>query len=315
MSVPETQTAAMAEAVTDTAARSIVTQYYELTKPGITQMVALTTLAGFYLAIPTDLLTFAAVPKNWFTFLATMIGTILVSGGSCVFNHIMERDADARMKRTATRPIPSGAVTLTQAYVFGSVLTLVGLALISTVNMLTLALAVATWLSYVAVYTPLKKKTSIALLVGGIPGALPFAGGWTAMSNSFDVVALTLFAILFFWQLPHFLALSWMYRSDYREGGFVMRAINEPSGKVVGVQMIVTSVLTLASAVMPTILGTTGMLYAIGAGALGLWLTVASVQFLQRRDHTSARRVLLTSYAVLMGIIILMFVDKAHIIS
>lgn len=315
MSRPDTQAAAITEVVEGAPSRSILRHYYELTKPGITQMVALTTLAGFYLAIPTDLLTFAADASNWYLFLATMIGTILVSGGSCVYNHIYERDADAKMKRTATRPLPSGAITLTQAYVFGGMLTLVGLALIATVNMLTLALAVATWLSYVVIYTPLKKKTSIALLVGGIPGALPFAGGWTAMSNAFDAVAVTLFAILFFWQLPHFLALSWMYRSDYSEGGFVMRSINEPTGKAVGVQMVVTSVLTLASAVIPTVLGVTGMLYAIGAGALGLWLTGKSIQFLQRRDHASARHVLLTSYAVLMGIIILMFVDKAHLIS
>lgn len=315
MSRPETQAAAINDVVETSASRSLLKQYYELTKPGITQMVALTSLAGFYLAIPTDLLTFAADAHNWYLFVATMIGTILVSGGSCVYNHILERDADAKMKRTATRPLPSGAITVPQAYLYGALLTIVGLALISTVNMFTFWLAVATWLSYVVIYTPLKKKTSIALLIGGVPGALPFAGGWTAMSNSFDAMAWTLFAILFFWQLPHFLALSWMYRADYSEGGFVMRSINEPTGKVVGVQMIVTSVLTMISAVVPTMLGATGMLYAIGAGVLGLWLTGKSIQFMQRRDHASARHVLLTSYAVLMGIIILMFVDKAHLLS
>ncbi len=316
MSVPEIQTAQLKDAiVSETTTRGLVTQYYELTKPGITQMVALTTLAGFYLAIPTDLITFAASTSNWLIFLATMVGTILISGGSCVFNHILERESDARMRRTASRPIPSGAISLRQAVIYGGILTLSGAALIATVNMVTLALAVLTWLSYVVVYTPLKKKTSIALLVGGIPGALPFAGGWTAMSGSLDLVAWSLFAILFFWQLPHFLALSWMYKTDYKEGGFVMRAINEPTGRIVGVQMIVTSALTLCSAMLPTVLGVTGMLYAVGAAALGLWLTVASVQFMQQRDHPSARRVLLTSYAVLMGIIVLMFVDKVGVIS
>jgi protoheme IX farnesyltransferase len=244
-----------------------------------------------------------------------MLGTILISGGSCVFNHIMEREADARMRRTASRPLPSGAITLTQAIVYGSVLTLTGAALIATVNMVTLALAVATWLSYVVVYTPLKKKTSVALLVGGIPGALPFAGGWTSMSGTIDSVAIALFAILFFWQLPHFLALSWMYKNDYKDGGFVMRAINEPTGKVVGIQMIATSVLLLLSALVPTLLGVTGWLYAVGATVFGLWLTVMSVKFMFQRDQPSARRVLLTSYAVLMGIIVLMFVDKVGSIS
>lgn len=156
----------------------------------------------------------------------------------------------------------------------------------------------------------MKTRSSLAVIVGGIPGALPFMGGWTAQTGTLDPMAWILFAILFFWQLPHFYALSWMYRNDYREGGMALRAIDDESGKTLAVQMIATSVLTLLASLVPTMLQSTGMLYAAGAGVLGLYLTFQSFVFYRRPDTVSARRVLLSSYAVLMGIIILMFIDK-----
>jgi len=289
---------------------SVLRHYYELTKPGISQMVAMSTLAGYYLAIPGDVTSYAANGVHWIHFLSTMVGTLAISSGSCVVNHIMEKDADARMKRTSTRPIPAGIISVRDAMIFAGVLTLVGAALLATINVLTFVLAIATWLSYVAIYTPLKRKSSLAVIIGGVPGALPFAGGWTAVRGSMDPMAWSLFAILFFWQLPHFYALSWMYRSDYRSGGFVLRAINDDSGKTLGLQMTITSVLTLASLVVPTILGATGWLYLVGSVVLGLWLTAESALFVRKADASAARRVLLTSYAVLMGVILLMFLDK-----
>jgi protoheme IX farnesyltransferase len=289
---------------------SVLRHYYELTKPGISQMVAMSTLAGYYLAIPGDVTSYAANGANWVHFLSTMVGTLAISSGSCVVNHIMEKDADARMKRTSTRPIPAGIISVREAMIFAGVLTLVGAALLATINVLTFLLAIGTWLSYVAVYTPLKRKSSLAVIIGGVPGALPFAGGWTAVRGSMDPMAWSLFAILFFWQLPHFYALSWMYRSDYRAGGFVLRAISDDSGKTLGMQMTVTSVLTLASLVVPTMLGATGWLYLVGSIILGLWLTAESALFVRKADASAARRVLLTSYAVLMGVILLMFLDK-----
>lgn len=294
-----------------TASDGILRQYYELTKPGISQMVALSTLAGYYLAIPTDVMTAVRSMDSWLHFGATMVGTLAISSGSCVMNHVMEREHDARMKRTSTRPLPSGRITAGAATVFGMALTIVGAALLWNVNMLTFLLAVATWAFYLVVYTPMKRTSSLALLVGGIPGALPFAGGWTAVRGTMDAPAWALFAILFFWQMPHFLALSWMYRNDYREGGFVLRALQDDSGKVLGVQMTLYSVCMLVSILFPTILGVTGWLYAAGASLLGLWLTAESVRFVRIGDHAAARRVLLTSYAVLMGVLFLMFLDKA----
>ena len=156
----------------------------------------------------------------------------------------------------------------------------------------------------------MKQRSSLAVIVGGIPGALPFAGGWTAVRGTFDPMAFALFAILFFWQLPHFYALSWMYRTDYRAGGVVLRSISDETGSTLAWQMILTSVLTLAAAVVPTLLGATGYLYLVGAGLLGAWLVVESIRFRTNADAGAARRVLLTSYAVLMGLVLLMFLDK-----
>jgi protoheme IX farnesyltransferase len=292
------------------ASESIVRQYYELTKPGISQMVAMTTLTGYYLAIPTDLVSYATTSGNWLHAVNTLVGTLAISSGSCVVNHIMEKDVDARMKRTASRPIPSGLISTTHASIFAAVLTIGGAALLATTNLLTLVMAIATWLFYVVVYTPMKQRSSLAVIVGGIPGALPFAGGWTAVRGTFDPMAFALFAILFFWQLPHFYALSWMYRTDYRAGGVVLRSISDETGSTLAWQMILTSVLTLAAAVVPTLLGATGYLYLVGAGLLGAWLVVESIRFRTNADAGAARRVLLTSYAVLMGLVLLMFLDK-----
>lgn len=300
------------EAVMDAAfapnSASVVARYYELTKPGISKMVMMTTLAGYYLAIPEGIsLLDGQVATN---LAVTILGTLAISSGSCVVNHILERDVDARMQRTAARPIPSGVISVRNAWVFATILSLGGAALLAMVNALTLVLAIITWFVYVSVYTPMKQRSSLAVIVGGIPGALPFMGGWTAFAGSLDAMAWVLFAILFFWQLPHFYALSWMYRNDYRKGGMVLRAIEDESGKTLAMQMTVTSVLTLAAAILPTILGSTGMLYLIGSSLLGLFLTYKSFIFYKTPDTKSARTVLLASYAVLMGIVILMFIDK-----
>ncbi len=299
---------AVINAPAEQAAQSRIAQYYELTKPGISKMVMMTTLAGFYLALPSGHSIFDA-DVAWLL-ATTILGTLLISSGSCVANHIIERDVDSRMKRTAARPIPSGTISVQHAVIFSAVLTIGGALMLTYVNMLTLLLAIATWLVYVLVYTPMKTRSSLAVVVGGIPGALPFMGGWTAFTGQADPMSWALFAILFFWQLPHFYALSWMYRNDYRDGGMILRAIDDESGKTLAVQMTVTSILTLVASIIPTILGSTGYLYLAGAGVLGVYLTVRSIMFYRQPDAVQARKVLLSSYAVLMGIIILMFIDK-----
>jgi protoheme IX farnesyltransferase len=299
---------AVMNASAEQAAPSLIAQYYELTKPGISKMVMMTTLAGFYLALPSGQSMFDS-DVAWLL-ATTILGTLLISSGSCVANHILERDVDARMKRTAARPLPAGTISVQRAVLFSAVLTVGGAVMLMYVNTLTLMLAIATWLVYVFVYTPMKTRSSLAVIVGGIPGALPFMGGWTAFTGQADPMAWALFAILFFWQLPHFYALSWMYRNDYRDGGMVLRAIEDETGKTLAVQMTVTSILTLAASIIPTALGSTGYLYLAGASILGVYLTVRSIMFYRQSDAVQARKVLLSSYAVLMGIIILMFIDK-----
>ncbi|MCO6466396.1 MAG: heme o synthase [Bradyrhizobiaceae bacterium] len=300
-------------AIAMTQAPSLVREYYELTKPGITQMVVLTTLTGYYLAIEGDVLSYASSGHNWLHFLATIVGTTLVSSGSCVLNHVLERRNDALMKRTAKRPIPAGVISVSSATWFSIILTVVGLVMLSVTNWLTVGLAIGAWLSYVAVYTPLKQRTTLSLLIGGIPGALPFAGGWTSVTGTFDWTATALFAILFFWQMPHFLALSWMYKSDYQEGGYAMHAVGDNAAQRVGMQTLLYSAMLLATLLAPSLLGITGMVYAIGAVALGSWLLIESELFRRTTQPRSARRVLLTSYAVLMGALLLMVIDKVTV--
>jgi protoheme IX farnesyltransferase len=309
MNPTQTSVQALSKSIEQTAS-SVLRDYYELTKPGITQMVALTTLTGYYVAIPTSFIDYVGISGNWIHFVLTMIGTVAISAGSCVFNHIAERKEDAMMKRTATRPLPSGSITVSQAAVFGSVLTALGAVMLLNVNIVTFLLAILTWLVYVVVYTPLKKRSTLSLLIGGIPGALPFAGGWTAVRGTLEVEAWSFFAILFFWQLPHFLALSWMYRHDYRDGGFVMHAVNDRTGRSVAVQAVVYSVLTLVTFIVPFLLDLAGLVYMLGALGLGIWLCIESIQFLHRPQHRSARRLLLTSYAALMGVLVLLIIDK-----
>jgi len=308
---PSTETLVTAAPSEQRGVLEVLRDYYELTKPGITQMVAFTTLTGYYLGIQGGLSDYAAQGSHWIHFLLTMFGTVLISAGSCVFNQIVERNADARMKRTAKRPIPAGTISVREAVIFGSVLSVIGLALLSQVNILTCVLAAATWVLYVLVYTPMKTKSTWSLLVGSIPGALPFAGGWTAIRGTMDPAAYALFAILFMWQIPHFLALSWMYRSDYIEGGFALEAVRDESGSVVARQTLISSILTAVACVMPFFVGAAGWLFLIGSSLQGAWLTFEAVKFTRTKDHASARKVLLTSYAVLMGVMALLFLDKS----
>ncbi len=187
----------------------------ELTKPRITQLVLLTAAAGFYLG--------ARDHVNLALLVNTLIGTALVAGGTNAWNQIRERDVDARMVRTRRRPLPSGRLTTAAAIWFATAITVVGVGYLAVmVNLLTALLAALTFASYVLLYTPLKRKTSLNTLVGAVPGALPIVGGWTAAGGSLGVAVVALFWILFLWQLPHFLALAWLYRDDYRASGLRM---------------------------------------------------------------------------------------------
>jgi protoheme IX farnesyltransferase len=267
--------------------RESASAYYELTKPGITLMVVVSTAAGFWLALPKHF----AILDYLLLFIATVVGTALVSAGSCVLNHVMEHRYDLEMKRTMFRPIPSGKITTAQP--------------------LTAGLAALTLFLYLAVYTPLKRVTPLSTLVGGIPGALPPLGGYATVTGSISLEAGVLFMILFLWQMPHFFSLAWMYRKDYERGGFRMLTALDESGMIVAKHIVSYTILLLLFSLLPTVYGDTGLIYFGAALLLGGAFLAMGLRFMHTRSNTRARAVLLTSYLYLLALLTLMFIDKA----
>jgi protoheme IX farnesyltransferase len=286
-----------------------VASYYEMTKPGITRMVVLSAAAGYYLGVPKASEHFA-LAENVVNFFLAMLGTAFVSAGSCVLNNFMERDFDKLMKRTMLRPIPVGAVAPKSALFFGLTLGLLGIIALAFVNTLTVGLAVITFILYVNIYTPLKRKTTLSLLIGGFPGALPGLGGWTAATGAVGVGGVVFFALMFLWQMPHFLALSWMYKQDYERGGYEMLAVHDSTGKRLAQQTMLYILLLVPTTLALTFVRETGMVYFVGASVLCAVFLYFSLQLLRNTSVVNARKVLLSSYLYLVGIFILIFVDK-----
>ncbi len=287
--------------------RETLSAYYELTKPGITLMVVVTTAAGFYLALPRNFLTI----EYALLFVLTVVGTALVSAGSCALNHVIEHDHDRAMKRTMFRPIPSGKIQRTSALSYGIALIVTGLGLLLWAQPLTAALAALTVVLYLGVYTPMKRKSQLATLVGGIPGALPPLGGYATISGAISIEAFVMFMILFLWQMPHFLSLAWMYRKDYERGGFPMLTVLDATGLVVARHIVIYTIMLALFSLLLTVLSVTGVVYFTGAALLGAGFFVAGARFFIDRSNSNARTVLLSSYFYLLALITLMFIDKA----
>ena len=240
----------------------------------------------------------------------TLLGTALVAGGTNAFNQLLERGIDARMRRTERRPLPSGRVTPRAAGLFAGAISLGGVAYLAwAVNLLTAGLAALTLVSYVFLYTPLKRKTSLNTLVGAVPGALPIVGGWTAAGGGLDVAAAVLFWILFLWQLPHFLALAWIYRDDYRQGGLVMLTLDDPEGRHTGRMIVLYALALVPVSLLPTLLGVTGMVYFFGALALGVAYAAAGAGMTLAATTRRAWRLFLVSIIYLPALLTLMVVD------
>ena len=272
--------------------RTRVSDFVTLTKPGITVMVAITAAVGFYVA--------SHGAFDWRIFVHLLGGTLLSSAGAAAFNMLMERKLDAKMDRTKTRPLPSGRMAPAEAGVFGGVLCAVGLVWLAIgVNPLTAALSAATMVSYLALYTPLKTKSSLCTLVGAIPGALPPVMGWAAARGSVEMGAWILFLILFFWQLPHFLALAWMYREDYARGGFPMLSVEEPTGASSGRQVVLQTLALLVVSVLPFGFQMAGDGYLVAALVLGAAFLGFGVAFAVERSRTRASRLFLASITYL----------------
>jgi heme o synthase len=274
-----------------------------LTKPGITRMVLFTTAAGFLMA--------AGAGSNLLILVHTLFGAGLASAGANALNMWWERESDAVMPRTRRRPIPSGRVQPRLALIFASSLALLGLLHLAVfVNVLTTLLVAASLLSYVLVYTPLKRRTHHATLIGAIPGSLPTLAGWTATGEPIGAAALAITGIVFFWQMPHFYALAWVYREDYGRGGLRMLSVIDPVGTRLGLESFAYSALLLAVSLVPVATGLIGWVYGAGAVVVGLGMMVLSARLWAVRDDRRAWQLFFGSIAYLPAILVLMLVDR-----
>jgi heme o synthase len=266
--------------------------YVALTKPRLNLLVLVTTLAGVYLAAP------QGVPLP--VLLHTLIGTALVAGGAAALNQVWERDTDRLMRRTSTRPLPSGRLGIAEGVFFGTLLSIAGVAELGlAVNPLSAAVAALTLATYVFVYTPVKRRSSWSTLVGAIPGALPPVIGWVAVTGSLTLPALVLFGIQFFWQMPHFLAIAWMHRDDYARAGIPLLPVMEPNGRRTGQQALLYAAALWPVSLLPAVVGLAGTPYSLVATALGFAFIAQAALFARHRSMLTARRLFLTSISYL----------------
>jgi protoheme IX farnesyltransferase len=277
--------------------------FLQLAKPRLNLLVVLTTLGGYYMGARAGLLAWQLV--------FALLGTALVAAGAAALNQYMERDLDSLMQRTRNRPLPAGGLTPSAGLAFGASLAVAGiLVLAALVNLLTAALALVTCVAYLAFYTPLKRVTPLNTLVGAIPGAIPPVMGWAAAQASLGPEAGALFAILFFWQLPHFLAIAWLYREDYARAGCRMLPLEEGGAKRTGFAAVLYSTALVPAALSPVLLGMAGNVYLVGAGVLSLGFLAASVHMARQASEAAARLLFRISLLVLPLLFLLMALDK-----
>ena len=264
-----------------------------LAKPRLNGLVVLTTAGGYYMAAPAvvDLVNLAIV----------CVGTALVASGASAAKQVIEPDPDALMTRTRPRPMPERRLGIGEALLFSIAITAVGLGLLWTTSTPAAAwVALATWLSYVVVYTPLKRRTSFATVIGAVPGALPPLIGWAAVTGNVTGLApWSLFFIMFYWQLPHFIAIAWMHREDYARAGMPMISVIDPTGGLSGRQALLWAASLIPFGLLPFVLGMTGGLYAIGAVVLGLGQLALAVAFARHRSIANARTLFFASITYL----------------
>ena len=281
--------------------------FWELAKPRLNTMALLTAAIGFCLgarAVPPA----AAAAHDWWRLLHTLLGTFLVAGGSAALNMLAERKPDAIMRRTQERPLPTGRVTPAEALLFGGLSCATGVIyLAATVNVLASVLAATAALVYVVVYTPLKQKTWLCTLVGAIPGAMPPLIGWAAARGELPAGAWILFGIMFLWQLPHFMAIAWLYREDYARAGFPMLPVIDLRGTMT-VSLVLVSLLALfVTSIAPVFVGMAGMVYGAAAVVLGAFFFEGGIQLAMERSTAMARRLFFKSLIYLPALLALLF--------
>jgi protoheme IX farnesyltransferase len=277
--------------------------FLELTKPRLTMLSVLTTLAGFYVATTGEL---ALMRLSH-----TLIGTFLVGGGCGALNMYVEREHDRKMRRTMNRPIPSGKVSAAEALAFGIALAVIGIGYLAlTVNLLTALLAAATVASYIFWYTPMKRRSTLNTVIGGIPGAIPPVMGWAAVRGSLGPESLALFGVLFFWQMPHFLALAWMYRKDYERAGYKMLPVVDQTGSETSRQILLYTAALLPVSLIPTLTGVAGAVYFFGALLLGIGFLVYGGVLARSRQNAHAKWLFYYSLLYLPILFLVMALDR-----
>jgi protoheme IX farnesyltransferase len=277
--------------------------YVALTKPDVSFLVLMTTAAGFYMGV--------RGPVDWLKLVHTVFGTLLIAAGTAALNHYIERESDRQMRRTASRPLPSGLLLPAEALWFGVALAIAGAAdLLLVGGWMTSLLGAVTCLSYLLAYTPLKKRTVWATFVGAFPGAVPPMIGWAAASGHVDKGAWLLFLILFFWQFPHFHAISWMYREDYARAGIQMLPVVDRDGTRTFRQIIITAAMLVGVSVLPSVLGLAGVLYFFGALVLSTALVQVCLWAAAEKSNVRAKWLMHATVIHIPVLLALMVYDK-----
>ena len=283
-----------------------VSAYLELTKPRLTLLALLAGLVGFLVG--------SARPIDQALLWWTLLGCALVGGGGNALNQWLERGPDALMRRTRSRPLPTGRLQPIEALAFGLLLSILGIACMAwRAGLIAAALGLTTVVSYVAIYTPLKRVTPLCTLIGAVPGALPPVIGWAAARGHVSLEAWVLFSILFLWQLPHFLAIAWVHREDYAAAGFRMLPVVEPDGWSTSRQMVLYVLALLPISLLPTYLGVAGRIYFLGAMAAGLWFAAMTVAAARARSMALARQLFLASIGYLPVVLCLLVADRVPV--
>ena len=277
--------------------------FLALTKPDVTGLVVLTTLAGFYLG--------SRAPMDRALLARTLLGTTLVAAGTAALNHYFERALDAKMRRTAARPLPLGQLRPLEAFVFGTCLVLGGAAYLAWFsNALASLLALITTAAYLGVYTPLKKHTTLATAIGAFPGALPPLIGWAAARGSLSLGAWILFGILFFWQFPHFLSIAWIYREDYARAGVRMLPVVDHAGTATFRQIVVTAAVLVPVSLLPAVVGLAGIRYFFGALLLGMALVEVCLWAARTKTNVRAKWLMHATVVHIPALLGLLMLDK-----
>jgi len=284
----------------------VLSGYWSLTKPEVNFLIAVTAAAGFWMGAPAS---FAHFP--WTSLLHTLVGTVLVASGAATLNQLIELRFDGQMRRTARRPLVSRRIEPSRALCFGISLSVVGaIYLAVTTNALASLLSILTLLGYLFLYTPLKRKTPLFTLIGALPGATPPLIGWAAARGHLDTTAWVLFAIVFLWQFPHFMAIAWMYREDYVRAGYVVLPTGKSKDRLVAWQTLLPSLALLAVALIPAIRGESGIVYFAGALVLGSVFLCYSARFALQMSTVSARQLLFASILYLPALFAFLALDK-----